>query len=73
MTVIVFSDSAAGTSGDWGLLQKVDTPGFLSIAYELRPASANDGGFVLPASEIVPTGKEFLASLLAAGEMYASA
>ena len=64
------SDSAAGTSGDWGLLQNKDTPRFASIAYEMRPATANDGGFVLDASHIVPTGKEMLASLLAFANLY---
>ncbi|KAK7101630.1 carboxypeptidase B-like [Littorina saxatilis] len=59
--------AAAGTSGDWALVEKQGSnSNFISIAYELRPApGAGTGGFILPASDIVPTGRELLASVLA--------
>jgi len=60
--------NAFGSSGDWALVRKLSSNArFLSIAYELRPHSGfGSGGFVLTADQIEPTGKELLASVLAA-------
>ncbi|KAL8596292.1 hypothetical protein ACOMHN_067545 [Nucella lapillus] len=53
--------AASGGSFDWALHQK---PGIYAYCYELRPDSHWNGGFRLPASQIVPTGEELLHSLL---------
>ncbi|XP_050396314.2 carboxypeptidase B-like [Patella vulgata] len=51
--------AASGGSDDWAIMG-----GSVKYAYtyELRPASASAGGFVLPASQIVPSGEELFAS-----------
>ncbi|KAK6184875.1 hypothetical protein SNE40_007237 [Patella caerulea] len=51
--------AASGGSDDWAIMG-----GSVKYAYtyELRPATASAGGFVLPASQIVPSGEELFAS-----------
>ena len=60
---------ALGTSMDWAVMQKQDSnSNFLSIAYELRPhgSAGYESSMVLPASEIVSSGRELIASVVAA-------
>eukprot|EP00916_Digyalum_oweni_P011174 GHVL01018549.1.p1 GENE.GHVL01018549.1~~GHVL01018549.1.p1 ORF type:complete len:437 (+),score=19.45 GHVL01018549.1:92-1402(+) len=61
----VLGYAASGASEDWALQEK---PGIFAYCYELRPATYNAGGFDIPASEIVPTGQELLASLYVLAE-----
>jgi carboxypeptidase T len=51
---------AGGTAADWSY----GAHGALSFLVELRPASASDGGFVLPPEQIVPACEESLAAVL---------
>jgi hypothetical protein len=55
---------------DWALNERrfVD-PNFLSVSVEMRP-QASGGTFDLPASHIVPAGKELTASVLAAARAH---
>lgn len=55
---------AGGTAGDWSYGER----GALSFLIELRPASARDGGFVLPPDQIAPTCDEATAAVLALAE-----
>ncbi len=56
------TDVAAGGSFDW-------TKAKLNMAYsygpELRPATAAQGGFDIPASNITPSGQEIFAAVVA--------
>lgn len=52
---------AGGTAGDWSYGER----GALSFLIELRPASARDGGFVLPPDQIAPTCDEATAAIFA--------
>lgn len=45
---------ASGVMPDW-----VFTQGVLSYTFELRPKTTWEGGFILPAKQIIPTSKEF--------------
>eukprot|EP01052_Picozoa_sp_SAG31_P004915 SAG31_NODE_210_length_20286_cov_22.684748_8_plen_111_part_00 len=60
--------AACGTGGDYFRAQ---IGGERSVVYtmELRPAGLLGGGFVLPDSEIRPTGVENLAATIVYGEM----
>jgi len=51
---------AAGNSTDWSYAQG-DT---FSWTIELRPATAGEGGFILPPTQIVPTGLEVSAAVV---------
>nr|QOI16736.1 carboxypeptidase [Rapana venosa] len=53
--------AASGGSIDWALAEK---PGIYSYCFELRPQSFWQGGFMIPATEIIPTGQELLNSLM---------
>ena len=55
---------AGGTAGDWSYA----THGALSFLIELRPSSRDDGGFVLPPEQIVPTCDEAFAGVIALAE-----
>jgi carboxypeptidase T len=55
---------AAGTAGDWSY----GTYGALSFLVELRPRSAAEGGFELPAEQIEPTCDESMAGVLTLAE-----
>ena len=59
------ADAASGAAEDWALQEK---PGIYAYCYELRPKSWSQGGFDIPASDIVPTGQELLASLYVLAE-----
>lgn len=53
---------ASGGSIDWTLSRN---PKLYSLAFELRPSGyATGDGFLLPSSEIIPTGEELHASLV---------
>ncbi|KAH9504246.1 Multifunctional pyrimidine synthesis protein CAD [Bulinus truncatus] len=52
--------AASGSSIDWALTRK---PNIYTAAYELRPGASSSIGFLLPASQIVPTAEEFFESL----------
>lgn len=55
-------DSAAGTSMDWAKV-KVGVP--YSYTYELRPGAGNSqASFIIPDTNIVPSGEEVWASLV---------
>jgi len=53
---------ASGGSFDWAKEKNG-----MKYAYspELRPATANQGGFDIPASNIIPSGREIFASVVA--------
>lgn len=51
---------ASGTAPDWSYGEL----GVFGWTIELRPSSASAGGFVLPPSEIIPTGEEIMPALL---------
>ncbi|XP_071098079.1 zinc carboxypeptidase-like [Haliotis cracherodii] len=53
---------ASGISADWARLRE-EIP--YTMTYELRPSAGTSNGFVLPTSEIIPTGDEVWASLFA--------
>lgn len=55
---------AGGTAGDWSYAERHA----LSFLVELRPASAREGGFVLPPEQIEPTCDESLNAVLALAE-----
>ncbi|MBA3463391.1 MAG: hypothetical protein H0T46_25775 [Deltaproteobacteria bacterium] len=55
---------AGGTAGDWSYGER----GALSFLIELRPASAREGGFVLPPDQIAPTCDEATAAMLSLAE-----
>ncbi len=55
---------AGGTAGDWSYGER----GALSFLVELRPASAREGGFVVPPEQIVPTCDETLNAVVALAE-----
>lgn len=56
------ADPVSGGSIDWTLSRK---PKLYSLAFELRPSGYATGeGFLLPSSEIIPTGEELHASLV---------
>lgn len=57
--MVIFADIASGGSIDWIAGEK-DTG--LVYCYELRDLGSN--GFVLPASQIIPTGQETLDSIV---------
>ncbi|MCB9840538.1 MAG: hypothetical protein H6809_02660 [Phycisphaeraceae bacterium] len=44
-----------------------DSAGALGWTIELRPDQGNEGGFIAPASEIVPTGQEYFAGMVELG------
>lgn len=50
---------ASGVMPDW----VTDAHGVLSYTYELRPKSMWEGGFMLPAKDIIPTAEEFHVSI----------
>ncbi len=50
---------AAGNAHDW----TYGVHGLYSITLELRPASDDEGGFVLPPQQIVPTGDEVVIAI----------
>ncbi|KAH9504227.1 Multifunctional pyrimidine synthesis protein CAD [Bulinus truncatus] len=54
--------AASGSSTDWVLKVK---PSIYTACYELRPSASSSTGFLLPASQIVATGEEYYASLVA--------
>ncbi|CAL1545982.1 unnamed protein product [Lymnaea stagnalis] len=54
--------AASGSSKDYALRRK---PNLYAMAYELRPSASSSIGFNLPASQIVPTGQEYMDSLVA--------
>ncbi|CAG5131244.1 unnamed protein product, partial [Candidula unifasciata] len=56
----VLNYAASGSSVDWVMARK---PNLYSLAFELRPKNEREGGFILQASEIVPTGEELYDSL----------
>ncbi|XP_076451209.1 zinc carboxypeptidase-like [Babylonia areolata] len=58
----VLGYGASGAAEDWALKEK---PGIYSYCYELRPRSFYEGHFLLPPSQIRPTGHEFMLSVLA--------
>ena len=60
---ISLSDVASG--GAYDFFFKYFDEGIYSYTYELRPATAAEGGFVLPAEQIEPAAKETIASLKA--------
>lgn len=55
---------AGGTAGDWSYGER----GALSFLVELRPASAGEGGFVVPPEQIVPTCDETLNAVISVAE-----
>lgn len=56
---------ASGGSNDW----TYGSPGIVySFAVELRPETANQGGFLLPAIEIIPQGQEIMAGVYYMGQ-----
>ncbi|KAL8565771.1 hypothetical protein ACOMHN_063523 [Nucella lapillus] len=57
----VLGYAASGSSKDWALQEK---PGIYSYGYELRPRDHSQGNFILPPSQIVPSGRELLASFM---------
>lgn len=65
--------TASGSTLDWALARRAGSnQNFLALAYELRPASSNNiADFNIPASNIVPAGKELLASLVVVARAYA--
>ncbi|XP_059141012.1 carboxypeptidase B-like [Physella acuta] len=48
--------AASGSSKDWALRRRTN---LYAMAFELRPAANSATGFLLPASQIVPTSEEF--------------
>jgi hypothetical protein len=54
----------AGTATDYGYQELTA----LSWTYELRPVSSAQGGFLLPAQQIIPTAQEFTEAMLQLGE-----
>ncbi|XP_056634469.1 zinc carboxypeptidase-like [Diorhabda sublineata] len=56
-----------GTSSDW-FKAVLGVP--IVFAFELRPSENSKTGFLLPAEEIKPTAKEFMASLITILEKY---
>jgi len=54
---------ASGGSLDWAKLRNAMV---YSYSPELRPATAGQGGFNIPASNIIPSGRELLAGIAAA-------
>lgn len=61
----VLGYAASGAAEDWALQEK---PGIFAYCYELRPATASQGGFDIPPSQIVPVGQELLRSLYVLAE-----
>ncbi|MEO1129233.1 MAG: M14 family zinc carboxypeptidase [Planctomycetota bacterium] len=59
---------ASGTSSDW----IYDATGVFSWTVELRPASEFQGGFTLPANQILPTVEENFAAVLGLAESVAA-
>lgn len=58
---------ASGTAPDWTYGEH----GIFSWTIELRPATAQQGGFILPPDQIVPTGEETLSAALVLAEFAA--
>lgn len=58
---------ASGTAPDWSYGEL----GVFGWTIELRPASAAAGGFILPPSQIIPTGEEIMPALLTLAEFAA--
>ncbi|XP_055867373.1 carboxypeptidase B-like [Biomphalaria glabrata] len=54
--------AASGSSTDWVLSRK---PNIYTTCYELRPSASSSTGFLLPASQIIPTGEEYYDSMVA--------
>ena len=65
MICLSFTDSVAGGSIDW-------TYGILGVRYSYALELRDKGqyGFLLPASQIIPTGEETFKALLAAAKEY---
>ncbi len=59
---------ASGTAPDWSYGEL----GAFGWTFELRPATAGQGGFVLPPDQIIPTGEEILPALLVVTEFAAA-
>ncbi|ESO85088.1 hypothetical protein LOTGIDRAFT_130966, partial [Lottia gigantea] len=60
---------AAGGSDDWAIaLGSVK----YAYTYELRPRTSGEGGFVLPTSDIIPSGEELYASFYSLAQSFAS-
>jgi hypothetical protein len=58
---------ASGTAPDWSYGEL----GAFGWTIELRPASAAQGGFILPPEQIIPTGEEIVPALLVVTEFAA--